>query len=293
MDADDDDESCGPVQKSPPRTALSFLRPAAQPVLESPAQPFESTEYVTAANEAALGVSNSMQYPEPQDPATLETKGVVDDKSFAKRKRVTDPVWQKWRQPKLSFTRDATPTVFVEDAIDDEEDDDELHPAEEICEIPEVAFARAHRSFQSSWNGLFPWLVLLRTDDGMPILKCSWCMEHGSKSANTAYGKGGTGGQDMQKASIRTHQRSTPHLDATATMKSKERRKLWQSLLSEFEGLDRSTRHLITALKTAVLSCQSEAPITSYIGFIKFMVDIGLSNLPLDKKGSYFSKKGS
>ncbi|CAI5489835.1 unnamed protein product [Closterium sp. Naga37s-1] len=109
--------------------------------------------------------------------------------------------------------------------------------------------------------------------------------------AKTAYGKGGSGGRDMQKGSIRTHQRSTAHQDAHAEMKSKESRKLRQTLLSEFEGLDRSTLHIIIALKTTVYICKSEAPITSYVGTIKFMAELGVPNLPLDSKGNYFSEE--
>ncbi|CAI5522629.1 unnamed protein product [Closterium sp. Naga37s-1] len=117
------------------------------------------------------------------------------------------------------------------------------------------------------------------------------CLEHGAEGAKTAYGKGGSGGRDMQKGSIRTHQRSTAHQDAHAEMKSKESRKLRQTLLSQFEGLDRSTLHIITALKTTVYICKSEAPITSYVGTIKFMDELGVPNLPLDSKGNYFSEE--
>ncbi|CAI5505296.1 unnamed protein product [Closterium sp. Naga37s-1] len=74
-------------------------------------------------------------------------------------------------------------------------------------------------------------------------------------------------------------------------MKSKESRKLRQTLLSEFEGLDRSTLHIITALKTTVYICKAEAPITSYVGTIKFMAELGVPNLPLDSKGNYFSEE--
>ncbi|CAI7791886.1 unnamed protein product [Closterium sp. NIES-53] len=75
-------------------------------------------------------------------------------------------------------------------------------------------------------------------------------------------------------------------------MKSKESRKLRQTLLSQFEGLDRSTLHIITALKTTVYICKSEAPITSYVGTIKFMDELGVPNLPLDSKGNYFLEYG-
>ncbi|CAI5987944.1 unnamed protein product [Closterium sp. NIES-64] len=171
---------------------------------------------------------------------------------------------QWWRQPKPSVKRAARPIRRVEDeGSDDDEEEDGLPTVEEMARYPEVAFAKAHK----------------RT-----------CLEHGAEGAKTAYGKGGSGGRDMQKGSIRTHQRSTAHHDAHAEMKSKESRKLRQTLLSEFEGLDRSTLHIITALKTTVYICKSEAPITSYVGTIKFMAELGVPNLPLDSKGNYFSE---
>ncbi|CAI5977180.1 unnamed protein product [Closterium sp. NIES-64] len=115
--------------------------------------------------------------------------------------------------------------------------------------------------------GVFVFVLILTRDDvGFPILRCSTCLEHGAEGAKTAYGKGGSGGRDMEKESIQTHQRSTAHQDAHAKMKSKESRKLRQTLLSEFEGLERSTLYIITALKTTVYICKSEAPITSYCG---------------------------
>ncbi|CAI5533548.1 unnamed protein product, partial [Closterium sp. Naga37s-1] len=110
------------------------------------------------------------------------------------------------------------------------------------------------------------------------------CIEHGAEGANTQYGKGGTGGRDMQKQSIRTHQCSNAHRDAHLAMKAKESKKLRQSLLAEYEGLDSTTLHLITALKNTVYTCRSESLISSYIRVIKLMVDLETPNLPLDKK---------
>ncbi|CAI7769074.1 unnamed protein product [Closterium sp. NIES-54] len=159
-----------------------------------------------------------------------------------------------------------------------------------MARYPEIAFAKAHKRFKTTWESLFAWLILTRDDVGFPILRCSTCLEHGAEGAKTAYGKGGSGGRDMQKGSIWTHQRSTAHQDAHAEMKSKESQKLRQTLLSEFEGLDHSTLHIITALKTTVYMCKSEAPITSYVGTIKFMDVLGVPNLPLDSKGNYFSE---
>ncbi|CAI5972499.1 unnamed protein product [Closterium sp. NIES-64] len=195
-----------------------------------------------------------------------------------------------WRQPKPSVKRAARPIRRVEDkGSDDEEEEDGLPTVKEMARYPEVAFAKAHKRFKTSWESLFSWLILTRDDVGFPILRCSTCLEHGAEGAKTAYGKGGSGGRDMEKESIQTHQRSTAHQDAHAKMKSKESRKLRQTLLSEFEGLERSTLYIITALKTTVYICKSEAPITSYVDTIKFMAELEVPNLPLDSKGNYFS----
>ncbi|CAI5991899.1 unnamed protein product [Closterium sp. NIES-65] len=207
-----------------------------------------------------------------------EIDAAVDDSATKKRKDSSGgSAKQWWRQPNLFSKRAARPTIRVEDrGSDDEEEEDDLPTVEEMARYPEVAFAMAHKRFKTSWESSFPWLILTRDDVGFPILRCSTCLEHGAEGAKTAYGKGGSGGRDMQKDSIRTHQRSTAHQDAHAEMKAKESRKLRQALLSEFEGLDRSTLHIITALKTTVYICKSEAPITSYVGTIKFMADLGV-----------------
>ncbi|CAI7740195.1 unnamed protein product [Closterium sp. NIES-54] len=238
-----------------------------------------------------------MAEPSPPEATAPETEigDAAGDSANKKHKESSgDSAKQWWRQPKPSVKRAARPIRRVEDeGSDDEEEEDGLPTIEEMARYPEIAFAKAHKRFKTSWESLFPWLILTCDDVGFPILRCSTCLEHGAEGAKTAYGKGGSGGRDMQKGSIRTHQRSTAHQDAHAEMKSKESRKLRQTLLSQFEGLDRSTLHIITALKTTVYICKSEAPITSYVGTIKFMDELGVPNLPLDSKGNYFSEYGS
>ncbi|CAI5973534.1 unnamed protein product [Closterium sp. NIES-64] len=231
---------------------------------------------------------------ETTDEATAPETEIGDaagDSANKKRKESSGgSATQWWRQPKPSVKRAARPIRRVEDkGSDDEEEEDGLPTVKEMARYPEVAFAKAHKRFKTSWESLFSWLILTRDDVGFPILRCSTCLEHGAEGAKTAYGKGGSGGRDMEKESIQTHQRSTAHQDAHAKMKSKESRKLRQTLLSEFEGLERSTLYIITALKTTVYICKSEAPITSYVDTIKFMAELEVPNLPLDSKGNYFS----
>ncbi|CAI7917393.1 unnamed protein product [Closterium sp. NIES-54] len=295
---DGDDEARRELQKSPPRTGLSFLRTLAKK-LSDPEPVVASTEDETRANESGRDLRSpefctttaEPSHPEATAPET-EIGDAAGDSANKKRKESSgDSAKQWWRQPKPSVKRAARPIRRVEDeGSDDEEEEDGLPTVEEMARYPEIAFAKAHKRFKTSWESLFPWLILTRDDVGFPILRCSTCLEHGAEGAKTAYGKGGSGGRDMQKGSIRTHQRSTAHQDAHAEMKSKESRKLRQTLLSQFEGLDRNTLHIITALKTTVYICKSEAPITSYVGTIKFMDELGVPNLPLDSKGNYFSE---
>ncbi|CAI5509999.1 unnamed protein product [Closterium sp. Naga37s-1] len=296
---DGDDEARRELQKSPLRTGLSFLRTPAKK-LSDPEPVVASTEDETRADESGRDlrspeVCTTTAEPSPPEATAPETEigDAAGDSANKKRKESSgDSAKQWWRQPKPSVKRAARPIRRVEDeGSDDEEEEDGLSTVEEMARYPEIAFAKAHKRFKTSWESLFPWLILTRDDVGFPILRCSTCLEHGAEGAKTAYGKGGSGGRDMQKGSIRTHQRSTAHQDAHAEMKSKESRKLRQTLLSQFEGLDRSTLHIITALKTTVSICKSEAPITSYVGTIKFMDELGVPNLPLDSKGNYFSEE--
>ncbi|CAI5956208.1 unnamed protein product [Closterium sp. NIES-64] len=294
---DGDDEACRELQKSPPRTGLNFLRTPAKK-LSDPEPVVASTEDETRADDSGPDlrspeVCTTTAEPSPPEATAPKTEigDAGGDSANKKRKESSGgSATQWWRQPKPSVKRAARPIRRVEDeGSDDEEEEDGLPTDEEMARYPEVAFAKAHKRFKTSWESLFPWLILTRDDVGFPILRCSTCLEHGAEGAKTAYDKGGNGGRDMQKGSIRTHQRSTAHQDAHAEMKSKESRKLRQTLLSEFEGLDRSTLHIITALKTTVYICKSEAPITSYVGTIKFMAELGVPNLPLDSKGNFFS----
>ncbi|CAI5462905.1 unnamed protein product, partial [Closterium sp. Yama58-4] len=296
---DGDDEARRHQQKSLPRTGLSFLQIPAKKLLD-PEPVVASTEDEAHVDEAGRDlrspeVCTTTTEPEPPEVTAPETEigDAAGDSANKKRKESSSGGGKPWwRQPKPSSKRSARPIRRVEDAgSDDDEDDDGLPTVEEMARYPEIAFAKAHKRFKTSWESLFPWLILTRDDVGFPILRCSTCLEHGAEGAKTAYGKGGSGGRDMQKGSIRTHQRSTAHQDAHAEMKSKLSRKLRQTMLSEFEGLDRSTHHIITALKTTVFICKSEAPITSYVGTIKFMAELGVPNLPLDSKGNYFSEE--
>ncbi|CAI5478564.1 unnamed protein product [Closterium sp. Yama58-4] len=295
---DGDDEARRHQQKSLPRTGLSFLQIPAKKLLD-PEPVVASTEDEAHVDEAGRDlrspeVCTTTTEPEPPEATAPETEigDAAGDSANKKRKESSNGGGKPWwRQPKPSSKRSARPIRRVEDAgSDDDEDDDGLPTVEEMARYPEIAFAKAHKRFKTSWESLFSWLILTRDDVGFPILRCSTCLEHGAEGAKTAYGKGGSGGRDMQKGSIRTHQRSTAHQDAHAETKSKLSRKLRQTMLSEFEGLDRSTHHIITALKTTVFICKSEAPITSYVGTIKFMAELGVPNLPLDSKGNYFSE---
>ncbi|CAI5487852.1 unnamed protein product [Closterium sp. Naga37s-1] len=278
--------------------AEGFLRgPANKP--QEPEPFVASTEDDTAVDESGRDLRSPDVCTTTTDPSPPEATAPVTeigaaagDSATKKRKDSSGSSGKQWwRQPKPSVSGGTRPKARVQDeGSDEEEEEDGLPTVEEMARYPEVAFAIAHKRFKTSWESLFSWLILTRDDVGFRILRCSTCLEHGEEGANTAYGKGGSGGRDMQKGSIRTHQRSTAHQDAHAVLKSKESRKLRQALISEFEGLDRGTHHIITALKTTVHTCKSEAPITSYVGTIKFMAELGVPNLPLDSKGTYFSE---
>ncbi|GJP81373.1 hypothetical protein CLOP_g11535 [Closterium sp. NIES-67] len=176
-------------------TPLSFLRrapiivaqpfpPPSSPCVGSPplTEPIADVPECTPPSPAALPVSASGGSPAPSPTAVGLTS------SSAKRKASSLP--QKWRQQHLPFARstDKAPVEEPDDVAGDDDDEDHEPTDQESSKDPQAAFAKAHRRFKSSWESLFPWLVLDRADDGFPLLRCSTCLEHGVSGADTKYG---------------------------------------------------------------------------------------------------------
>ncbi|CAI5478031.1 unnamed protein product [Closterium sp. Yama58-4] len=74
------------------------------------------------------------------------------------------------------------------------------------------AYLKAQKSYTSDWLPKFDWLILDRTPNGDPCLRCSVCMVNGKDNAR--YGRNGGGGRDLQIGSTRWHENSTKHEDA-------------------------------------------------------------------------------
>ncbi|CAI5476551.1 unnamed protein product [Closterium sp. Yama58-4] len=63
-------------------------------------------------------------------------------------------------------------------------------------EKKEKAYLKAQKSYTSDWLPKFDWLILDKTPEGDPCLRCSVCMEH--RKDNARYGRNGAGGRDLQ-----------------------------------------------------------------------------------------------
>ncbi|CAI5521857.1 unnamed protein product [Closterium sp. Naga37s-1] len=79
-------------------------------------------------------------------------------------------------------------------------------------EEKEKAYLKAQKSYTSDWLPKFDWLILDKTPEGDPCLRCSVCMEQGKDNAR--YGRNGAGGRDLQIGSMRWHENSAKHEDA-------------------------------------------------------------------------------
>ncbi|CAI5489829.1 unnamed protein product [Closterium sp. Naga37s-1] len=79
-------------------------------------------------------------------------------------------------------------------------------------EKKEKAYLKAQKSYTSDWLPKFDWLILDRTPEGDPCLRCSVCTEH--EKDNARYGRNGAGGRDLQIGSMRWHENSAKHEDA-------------------------------------------------------------------------------
>ncbi|GJP77826.1 hypothetical protein CLOP_g8164 [Closterium sp. NIES-67] len=130
--------------------------------------------------------------PVPSSPASASTSSAKKRRRYQQRHVPFAP------PPKI--TPPATPAPVVEA---------ERPLAPTSAEMKAKAYLAAQKKYTSDWHGRFPWLVLDKTDDGSPCLRCSVCMQHGKPTAR--YGRDGPGGRDLQIGSMRWHEESTKH----------------------------------------------------------------------------------
>ncbi|CAI5530558.1 unnamed protein product [Closterium sp. Naga37s-1] len=79
-------------------------------------------------------------------------------------------------------------------------------------EKKEKVYLKAQKNYTADWLPRFPWLILDKSTDGFPCVRCSVCIEHGKDDAR--YGRNGKGGRDLHIGSFRWHEASVKHDDA-------------------------------------------------------------------------------
>ncbi|CAI5532335.1 unnamed protein product [Closterium sp. Naga37s-1] len=204
------DEPPSPPKATEPRSGIDFLRGSAAPVTPDPprstvddsavkdtptATPEESPWEAAFAIPPA--VASCSKDPQPTAPSpTPSTVGVSvgppSATSTPKRARSG-----KWAQHTLlvggrRISASNTPADPPPAASAPPEEDvfpiraDTGSPALTKAQLREQMFLEASIIYDTRWSGQFSWLVLGKTKDGFPYVKCSVCMAYGKENTREA-----------------------------------------------------------------------------------------------------------
>ncbi|CAI5514306.1 unnamed protein product [Closterium sp. Naga37s-1] len=204
------DEPPLPPKATEPRSGIDFLRCSAAPVTPDPprstvddsavkdtptATPEESPR--EAAFTIPPAVASCSKDPQPTAPSpTPSTVGVSvgppSATSTPKRARSG-----KWAQHTLlvggrRLSASNTPADPPPPASAPPEEDvfpiraDTGSPALTKAQLREQMFLEANIMYDTRWSGQFSWLVLGKTKDGFPYVKCSVCMAYGKENTREA-----------------------------------------------------------------------------------------------------------
>ncbi|CAI7778687.1 unnamed protein product [Closterium sp. NIES-53] len=200
MDDDGGEAADEPPNDAPSRTGLDFLRGLHQnPPLVSTAGPSscrgEKFPPSRPAGSSAVELDSA--------PATVILTEVDEYSSAAsKKKRRFAQAYLPFGTPPAKTTPPPAP-VEAPSLVSHE-----LTRAEKA----EEKFLKAQQLYVTQWLPKFEWLLLDKTEEGLPILRCSICAEHGKDDAK--FGRNGSGERDLQLGSMRCHELSVRHDDA-------------------------------------------------------------------------------
>ncbi|GJP45615.1 hypothetical protein CLOM_g4984 [Closterium sp. NIES-68] len=174
--------------------------------------------------------------PVPSSPASASTSSAKKRRRYQQRHLPFAP------PPKI--TPPATPAPVVEA---------ERPLAPTSAEMKAKAYLAAQKKYTSDWHGRFPWLVLDKTDDGSPCLRCSVCMQHGKPTAR--YGRDGPGGRDLQIGSMRWHEESTKHEACVQKQAHLDNEIESQKRMDDFAKNDPDAARVIRLLRSMLFIC--------------------------------------
>ncbi|CAI5458136.1 unnamed protein product [Closterium sp. Yama58-4] len=175
----------------PPATGLQFLNAVPEDNVRDEDELGDGdTEWMCRPRKECGGMEDANNdwcpSPRPMNDAA-ESDGVEEWIASPRNKVAAEPAETVATQPVAPPPRAAPPPIRP---LTDEEK-------------KEKAYLKAQKSYMSDWLPKFDWLILDKTLEGDPFLRCSVCMEHGNDNAR--YGRNGAGGRDLQIGSIRWH----------------------------------------------------------------------------------------
>ncbi|CAI5495818.1 unnamed protein product [Closterium sp. Naga37s-1] len=157
-------------------------------------------------------------------------------------------------------------------------------PSSQAC----VSYLKAQQLYITQWMPKFDWLLLEKNEDGLPILRCSICVEHGKDDAK--FGRNGTGRRDLQLGSMRCHELSGRHDESMKTQWTLMAEIEKQKRLDDFANTDKEGAWLTRLMRGVEFICDHDAPIAMFPKLIEFLAEEGVADVPLQAYGVYITQ---
>ncbi|CAI5495937.1 unnamed protein product [Closterium sp. Naga37s-1] len=145
----------------------------------------------------------------------------------------------------------------------------------------EERFDKAQQLYITQWLPKFEWLLLDKNEDGLPILRCSICVEHGKDDAK--FGRNGMGGRNLQLGSMRCHELSGRHDEAMKRQRTLMAEIEKQKRLDDFANTDKEGARLTRLMRGIEFICDHDAPIAMFPKLIHFLAEEGVADIPLQE----------
>ncbi|CAI5483304.1 unnamed protein product [Closterium sp. Yama58-4] len=272
---DDDGEAADePPKDAPARTGLDFLR-----ALHANPPPVGTAGPSSCSNEkeqTACPTASNAVAPDSA-PATVSVTEVGESSSAASKKR------RRFAQAVLPYgTPPAKPTPPPAPVQAPKRVTPELTAAEKA----EERFLKAQQLYITKWLPKFDWLLLDKNEEGLPILRCSICVEHGKDDAK--FGRNGVGGRDLQIGSMRCHELSGRHDEAMKQQQTLMAEIEKQKRMDDFANTDKEGARLTRLMRGVI--CDHDAPIAMFPKLIGFLAEEGVADIPLQSYGVYITQ---
>ncbi|CAI7890758.1 unnamed protein product [Closterium sp. NIES-54] len=276
---DNDGEAADePPNDAPSRTGLDFLRGLHQnppPVCTAGPSSCRGEKFPPSrpASSSAVELDSA--------PATVILTEVDESSSAASKKK------RRFAQAYLPFgTPRAKPTPPPAPVEAPSLVSRELTRAEKA----EEKFLKAQQMYVTQWLPKFEWLLLDKIEEGLPILRCSICVEHGKDDAK--FGRNGSGGRDLQLGSMRCHKLSVRHDDAMKRQRTLMAEIEKQKRIDDFANADKEGARLTRLMRSVEFICDHDAPIAMFPKLVAFSAEEGVADIPLQSYGVYITQYG-